>query len=162
MSGPAMLFCTLKVPCPRKDCKDGLWSNETIKAVAFEWKELLKTASLEASVYDISDAGAIKDGGSAANPPRVLVTTSSGWRGYEFRDFLLKQPEMAEMEWDQVKYTPEDAEILENNKGKQLPAKNNPMDLLTKHLEKEAKKEAKKTMKKNKKPQSSRSGSEEL
>lgn len=149
MSGPAMLFCTLKVPCPRKDCKDGLWSNETIKAVAFEWKELLKTASLEAQVYDISDAGA-KDG--TGNAPRVLVTTNLGWRGYEFRDFLLTQPEMAELEWDQVKFTPDDLATLEKNKGK-APAANDPMALLNKHLEKEAKKTIKKP-KKAKKPES--------
>jgi ABC-type Mn2+/Zn2+ transport system ATPase subunit len=55
MAGPAMLFCTLV----EKDPRDGkVWVNESLQRMAYEWRELLKTGGLEASVYDISDATA--------------------------------------------------------------------------------------------------------
>lgn len=39
---------------------------------------------------------------------RLLVSMHNGWRGYELRDFILRRPEVAELEWDQVKLTPAD------------------------------------------------------
>ena len=113
MSGPAMLFCTLTDVDPR----DGKpWTNETTNRAAYEWRELLKTGGLEAQVYDISDDKA----------KRMLVTMNQGWNAYELRDFLLRQPELKEMEWDQVKYSPSDLEKLERSKGKKRadPLKN--------------------------------------
>ena len=105
MSGPAMLFCTLVAKNPR----DGEpWKNETVNRVAFEWRELLKTGGLEAAVYDISDEKA----------KRMLVTMHAGWNAYELRDFLLRRPELEELEWDSVKYHPEDIAMLEANRGK--------------------------------------------
>jgi hypothetical protein len=123
MSGPAMLFCTLVAKNPRTSPAQP-WTNASVSTVAFEWRELLRTAGIEAQVFDISDveskapepspgadAAAKADAADAdaARPaPRLLVTTNTGWRGYEVRDFLIKQPELAEMEWDQVKYHPGD------------------------------------------------------
>jgi hypothetical protein len=104
MAGPAMLFCTLG----EKDPRDGKpWANESLQRMAYEWRELLKTGGLEASVYDISDATA----------KRMLVTMQSGWNAYELRDFLLQRPELEELEWDQVKYHPSDLEQIRANVG---------------------------------------------
>lgn len=111
MSGPAMFFCTLKPVNP----KTGLaWDEESLKMIAYEWRELLKTAGIEAQAYDIADA-ASKARGEAA---RLLVTTQTGWKGYDVRDFLLRQPELDEAEWDQVKYTAADLEAIEATKGR--------------------------------------------
>ena len=104
MAGPAMLFCTLVEQDPR----DGKpWANESLQRMAYEWRELLKTGGLEASVYDISDA----------TSKRMLVTMQSGWNAYDLRDFLLQRPELEELEWDQVKYHPEDLAQIQANVG---------------------------------------------
>ena len=107
MAGPAMLFCTLL----EKDPRDGKpWANESLQRMAYEWRELLKTGGLEASVYDISDEKA----------KRMLVTMQSGWNAYDLRDFLLQRPELDELEWDQVKYHPQDLEQIRANAGKPI------------------------------------------
>jgi hypothetical protein len=106
-----MFFCTLKPLSPKTG---KAWDAEGIKYVAFEWRELLKTMGIEAQAYDIGDEA----GKARGDPVRILVTTQTGWKGYEMRDFLLRQPELAEVEWDQVKYTPEDLEKIEKTKGK--------------------------------------------
>jgi len=107
MAGPAMLFCTL-LPNDPRDGKP--WGNESLQRMAYEWRELLKTGGLEASVYDISDEKA----------KRMLVTMQSGWNAYDLRDFLLQRPELEELEWDQVKYHPEDLEGIRANVGKPI------------------------------------------
>ena len=153
MAGPAMLFCTLV----EKDPRDGkVWANESLQRMAYEWRELLKTGGLEASVYDISDATAKRmlvgvrppAHPPAGHPPRARacvharassrayrdprrsfaphcdlsfrrpqVTMQSGWNAYELRDFLLQRPELEELEWDQVKYHPEDLAQIQANVG---------------------------------------------
>ena len=109
MSGPAMLFCTLK----STDLDGKSWENKTIEKVAFQWRELLKTGGLEASVYDITDKATDK-----SSQPKFLVTTQSGWTAYEIRDFILERPEVVDLEWDQVKYTPADLVTIKADKGK--------------------------------------------
>jgi hypothetical protein len=109
MSGPAMLFCTLK----SSDEEGKPWENKTIEKVAFQWRELLKTGGLEASVYDITDKTSDK-----STQPKFLVTTQSGWTAYEIRDFILERPEVTDLEWDQVKYTPADLVTIKADKGK--------------------------------------------
>jgi hypothetical protein len=111
MSGPAMFFCTLKPTHPKTG---QAWDDESLKLLAYEWRELLKTAGIEAQAYDIGDA-ASKARGEAA---RLLVTTQTGWKGYDVRDFLLRQPELDEAEWDNVKYTAADLEAIEATKGR--------------------------------------------
>jgi len=60
--------------------------------------QLLFTAGIEVSVYDMEDS-------------RVLVTLQHGWRGYDVKEFLVRQQAhlVEEVEWDQVKYKPEGA-----------------------------------------------------
>jgi hypothetical protein len=91
-----------------------------------EWTAMLKTAGLDAKAYDISDPNdqmptPRKKGESPTSaprpPPRLLVSMNSGWRGYDLRDFVLRQPQTESVEWDQVKYTPDDLDAEGNFKG---------------------------------------------
>ncbi len=118
MSGPAMMFVSLKP----KDPEGRLWTKKKLEKLAVDWSSLCKTAGLEAKVYDISEGaqdqptrtprrGATETPTPTATPyppARMLVSMNSGWRGYDLRDFMLKQPQLESLEWDQVKYTPDD------------------------------------------------------
>ncbi len=88
MSGPTMMFATLKQPKAGVD-----YTKDELGKVTQKWRELLLTAGLEATCYDIGTN-------------KVLLTTQQGWRGYELRDFVMQQSELEELEWDQVRYTP--------------------------------------------------------
>lgn len=90
------------------------------------WQGMLKTAGLDAKVYDISDpdVGQTKPKKTAPgaptptpHPPRLLVSLNAGWRGYELRDFLLRRPELTSLEWDSVKFTPADLDEEGNFRG---------------------------------------------
>lgn len=133
MTGPAMMFVTLQ-----NTQKGGVhWDKKSLEKIATEWRDLCKTAGLDAQVYDITDPDATAGSKSPSRTPspapgeptppptptpepkpgRLLVSMSAGWRGYELRDFLLRQPDIAELEWDQVKYTPADLDSEGNFKG---------------------------------------------
>ena len=86
--GPTMLFAELR---------PGAWSAAELAALSDEWMELLKTAGIEATVYEVS-------------PGRLLVTLQTGWRGYEVREFLLRQAVVAEVSWNQHTYKSEEEE----------------------------------------------------
>jgi len=77
--GPTMLFAELQPTQP--------WSSAQLAALADEWTELLHTAGITASVYEVAEA-------------RLLVTLQTGWRGYDVRAFLLAQPAVASVSWD--------------------------------------------------------------
>ena len=91
------------------------------------WQNLVKTAGLDAKVYDISDPdakptkkpapGAPRPPTPSPPPPRLLVSMNTGWRGYELRDFLLRRPELDSLEWDSVKFTPKDLDENGNFRG---------------------------------------------
>ena len=74
-AGPTMLFAGLRADAGGGD------------ALANAWMELLHTAGIDVAVYDVA-------------PRRLLVALQRGWRGAEVRDFLLAQPEVADVEWD--------------------------------------------------------------
>ena len=111
--------------------KDGKpWTKKKLDYLSGEWSALVKTAGLEAKVYDISEgaqdtpsktrrpSGSFTPTPTKTLPPtRFLVSMNSGWRGYDLRDFILRRPETESMEWDQVKYTPADLDEDGNFKG---------------------------------------------
>jgi hypothetical protein len=126
MSGPAMMFVSLK----ERDPKGALWTKKTLERLSGEWSAMCKTAGLEAKVYDISEGaqdqpsktrrptGSVTPTPTKTLPPsRMLVSMNSGWRGYDLRDFILRRPETESLEWDQVKYTPDDLDADGNFKG---------------------------------------------
>lgn len=41
-------------------------------------------------------------------PTIVLCTLMKGWHGMRMRDFMLQQPGVVTVEWNQIKYKPED------------------------------------------------------
>ena len=130
MSGPAMMFASVKDNQP-----DGTpYFKRDLERLSGRWQSLLKTAGLDAKVYDISDpdVGEKKpkkkkvcpeneecpeEPTPTPHPPRVLVSLNTGWRGYELRDFMLRQPELVSLEWDSVKFTPSDLDEDGNFKG---------------------------------------------
>jgi hypothetical protein len=80
-AGPTMLFAGLRAGAGAGAGGGGG------DALANAWRELLHTAGIDVAVYDVA-------------PRRLLVALQRGWRGAEVRDFLLAQPEVADVEWD--------------------------------------------------------------
>jgi hypothetical protein len=75
---------------------------------------MLFTAGIEVTCYDMEgalppedDAGKSKKKKGGRRERQMVVTLQHGWRGYEVRDFLLKQPEVTAVEWDNVKTVPD-------------------------------------------------------
>lgn len=83
-AGPTMLFAGLRTGA-------GAGAGD---ALADAWTELLHTAGITASVYEVAT-------------DRLVVTLQQGWRGLEVRDFLLARDEVADVEWDGQMYTAE-------------------------------------------------------
>ena len=130
-----MMFVSLKP----KDPKGKPWVKKTLERLSVDWSSMCKTAGLEAKVYDISEGAqdtptrtrkpsplSSSDGtftetptptATPYPPARMLVSMNSGWRGYDLRDFMLRRPEVESLEWDQVKYTPDDLDEEGNFKG---------------------------------------------
>ena len=44
------------------------------------------------------------------------MTLKRGWRGGELKEFLLSEPAVAEVEWEQVKYTPSQERMRQHAK----------------------------------------------
>ena len=65
--------------------------------------QLLFTAGIEVTCFDAADMGELAPPGGER---QMIVTLQHGWRGYEAREFLLQQPEVALVEWDAVKTAP--------------------------------------------------------
>lgn len=125
-----MMFASVK-----NDQPDGTpYFKRDLERLSSRWQSMLKTAGLDAKVYDISDpdVGEKKpkkkrvcpEGEEcpetptpSPHPPRVLLSLNTGWRGYELRDFMLRQPELVSLEWDSVKFTPSDLDEDGNFKG---------------------------------------------
>ena len=124
-----MMFVSLK---PR-DTKGKPWTKKSLERLSIDWSSMVKTAGLEAKVYDISEGAqdtptkTRRPSGSFTETPtptatpyppaRMLVSMNSGWRGYDLRDFMLRREEVESLEWDQVKYTPDDLDADGNFKG---------------------------------------------
>lgn len=53
------------------------------------------TDAVDVTCYDIGDN-------------RILTTLQKGWKGFQLLQFLLKQPMVSEVEWNQHKYKPGD------------------------------------------------------
>lgn len=79
------------------------WSEKDIDALTWEWRELLKTAGIETTVYNL---GPEERSGDPDDGPKLLITLQQGWRGFEAKDFLLnKQGSVVRwVEWDGVRY----------------------------------------------------------
>ena len=118
-----MMFANVKDLQP-----DGTpYDKKALLALSIAWQSLVKTAGLDAKVYDISNPdatptkkpkpGAPKVPRAPPPPPRLLVSMNTGWRGYELRDFLLRRPELDSLEWDSVKFSPSDLDANGNFKG---------------------------------------------
>ena len=126
-----MMFASVKDNQP-----DGTpYFKRDLERLSGRWQSMLKTAGLDAKVYDISDpdVGEQKkpkkkkvcpegeecpeEPTPTPHPPRLLVSLNTGWRGYELRDFVLRQPELVSLEWDSVKFTPADLDEDGNFRG---------------------------------------------
>ena len=87
--GPSMIFATLT----KRQPNGAKWDKPALSELSTRWIELLHTTGIDISCYDLEDH-------------RMLVTLQSGWRGYDVKDFLLKESMVTEVEWDSVKYRP--------------------------------------------------------
>ena len=90
----------------RWGCSPLTTNRQLLCARIHRFLQMLFMAGIEVMCYDM-DAAATVAGGSAGGEKQMVVTLQHGWRGYEVRDFLLQQPEVAAVEWDNVKTVPD-------------------------------------------------------
>ncbi len=83
-----MIFAHLN---PKKAANRVQWSKEETEDLSEYWREMLSTDGLSALCYDVGDN-------------KLLVSIQRGWHAHSVKDFLLQQPQVAEVEWDSVKY----------------------------------------------------------
>jgi len=89
---PAMMFATLD---KMKDPKDGKMRDRDkpeTEEIAFKHKSLMQSGHLDATPYVI-------------DPNKILWTVQDGSKGFEVKNFLMRQPEVVEFDWDQQKET---------------------------------------------------------
>jgi len=87
---PAMMFATLN---QIKDPKDGKMRDRDkpeTEEIAFKHKSLMQSGHLDATPYVI-------------DPNKILWTVQDGSKGFEVKNFLMRQPEVVEFDWDQQK-----------------------------------------------------------
>jgi len=87
--GPAMMFATMM----SAKADGSAWTKDDTIETGGKWKELAHTGGLDITCYDIAD-------------DKLLVTLQRGWEGALLKTFILQQPEVIELEWDQAKYYP--------------------------------------------------------
>lgn len=99
-SGPTMMFARLRTNTLKGIANgnaDGKWGKEDTQMKAGMWKELLFTGGVEVTAYDIEW-------------DTVLMTLQRGWNAMQLKNFLLKQPEVWQVTWNQQKFTPDGIE----------------------------------------------------
>ena len=87
---PAMMFASLH---QFKDPETGKMrerTKEETEEVAFRHKSLMNSGHLDSTPYVI-------------DPNKILWTTNDGSKGFDVKDFILRQPEVEEFEWDSEK-----------------------------------------------------------
>ena len=96
-SGPTMMFARLRTNTLKGIANGnvgGKWGKEDTQMKAGMWKELLFTGRVEVTAYDIEW-------------DTVLMTLQRGWNAMQLKNFLLKQPEVWQVTWNQQKFTPD-------------------------------------------------------
>ena len=92
MAGPAMMFIEL---APKEN--GGEYVEEELYNLTGIWKDLLYTGGYSVNFYNIEDQ-------------KILCSMQKGWQGGPVRDFLLDQPQVTKVTWDQHNYEPKDEE----------------------------------------------------
>merc|ERR1712196_484820 len=92
MAGPAMMFIEL---APKEN--GGEYVEEELYNLTGIWKDLLYTGGYSVNFYNIEDQ-------------KILCSMQKGWEGKPVRDFLLAQPQVTKVTWDQHNYEPKDEE----------------------------------------------------
>jgi Chaperone for wingless signalling and trafficking of LDL receptor len=97
-AGPTMIFVTVT-----KTLNGKPWTKDDFELLSYKWRELMFSMGVEAQVYQMAE-------------DTVLVAFHSGWRGFDVKEFLLKQEHVVEIEWDSQKYYPEKPATATKNK----------------------------------------------
>ncbi|GMH80671.1 hypothetical protein TL16_g08644 [Triparma laevis f. inornata] len=97
--GPTMMFVDLKSNMGQSgvntDGSDRTWFEEDLNFISQQWKDLLKTAGFDATLYNIEG-------------DRLLVSVQKGWHGMDIRNFFLTRPEVTMLTWNGVETMAQD------------------------------------------------------
>eukprot|EP00937_MAST-01D_sp_MAST-1D-sp2_P002213 g2213.t1 len=99
-AGPTMMIATINMTMG----SGARMTKEESDEVAYRWQRLAWSGGIDMSCFD------------AGREDQILVTLQKGWDGTELKDFLLAQPEVVEIVWDQVKYWPGGKPSLEKKR----------------------------------------------
>lgn len=108
-TGMAMIFVTLAEF--QENGKE--WNQQAEDDLAGKFTALLQTGGLSVVCYRI-------------DPRRLLITSQTGWYGEEIKDFLLSQPTVMKIGWDNTDYENPDVEQVDppaREKKKKSPTK---------------------------------------
>ncbi|GMH74915.1 hypothetical protein TrST_g674 [Triparma strigata] len=99
--GPTMMFVDLHPNMGQSginsDSSDRTWFESDLNFISQQWKDLLKTAGFDATLYNIEG-------------DRLLVSVQKGWHGMDIRNFFLTRPEVNMLTWNGVETMSQDYE----------------------------------------------------
>jgi hypothetical protein len=145
MSGPTILFITFPDYCLDEDdwCHEeggNEWQKDDTERMGWQWKEKLALGGVEVTPY-------------AIERDQLLFSMQRGWRGQQLKDFVLSQPQVVRVRWND-----RDTENP-NYKGKPKPKK---VPTSSQKASKKSKKKKKKKKKKKGKSKKRSTKKEEL
>ncbi len=89
-----MIFVTIK---PRAEKS---YTPDDLDKLAEKWRDLLYTGGIKSSFYVID-----------ASKLELLCSLQKGWDGDQVKNFVLEQPEVEKITWDNHIYTPKSGEL---------------------------------------------------
>lgn len=95
-SGPTIIFITMPDECLIEDdwCREeggNIWQKDDTERMGWQWKEQLSLGGVDVTPY-------------AIEADQLLLTLQRGWRGDQLKDFLLDQPQVVQIRWNDVDY----------------------------------------------------------
>ena len=92
-AGPTMMFVDLLPNSGpsgvNHESNDRTWLETDLNIIATQWKDLLKTAGFDASLYSIEG-------------DRLLVSIAKGWHGSSVKNFFLTRSEVRSVTWNSI------------------------------------------------------------
>ena len=95
-SGGTMMFAKLRQ-------RGVAWTSKEIGLLAAKWSQLLRSASMDVRVVDISKQGGLED-----DTGTLLLSIDRAWNTYDMMKFTLNQPETAKVTLNSKDYTTAD------------------------------------------------------